>query len=48
MLPVDGREVPSDGVVDDVQGLVFGVRGQTEAGHEAVLVVLFGNAAHTF
>ena len=48
MRPVDGLDVPPDGVVDHVEAVVFGQRGQTEAGHESVLVVLFRNAAHSF
>ncbi len=45
--PVDGHEVPPEGVVDEVERVELGVGGQAESGCQAVLEVLGRNSTHS-
>ena len=45
-LPVDGGQVSTQSVVDDVQFVIFCEGCETEASNEAVLVILLWYGAH--
>jgi hypothetical protein len=45
--PVDGHEVPPEGVVDEVERVELGVGGEAEASCQAVLEVLGRNSTHS-